>query len=493
LGTLTIVGSEVSGNEVTGQVNGYGGGIYNSGSMDSSEITFENNLVTHRGGGLYNAGTATIANANFNENQADKGGGLANAGSLTLERASVTRNLALTLGGGIFLNGDLTGNMLSFIGNHAQSDGGAIFLDPAGSLNLERSNIATNLADGFGGGMYLDNEATAIFNKGSLIENRSSTGTSAIYMRGPLGATSVSGRATSLSMTNVTLSGNHSTLTSQPALFASSGTSVLLDSVTIFSNKDIGLFAAGTGTIILHNTILASSGIQNCSGEGLVSSGGNLDTDGSCHFAGSHDQTGLDPLLLPLIPDAWVGQVHPLDAGSPAIDAAGAACPAIDQRGITRPQEMGCDSGAYEYSSALAVGTPDPYSSAAPIARPTGPVTCRSGPSTVYPPTAYYSVGQELRLQSRDGNASWLEVQEDGKPPCWLKGDLVEVEHGFNLMDLQPGIIPPTPVWTPVPPAEEPDTGSQGCKYYDGQQNIICYPIGQCPVAFEDSLGACTP
>ena len=36
-------------------------------------------------------------------------------------------------------------------------------------------------------------------------------------------------------------------------------------------------------------------------------------------------------------------------AGSPAIDAAGAAvCPAVDQRGVARPQGPACDAGAFE-------------------------------------------------------------------------------------------------------------------------------------------------
>ena len=40
---------------------------------------------------------------------------------------------------------------------------------------------------------------------------------------------------------------------------------------------------------------------------------------------------------------------HALLAGSAAIDAAGlAGCPAVDQRGVTRPQGPACDAGAFE-------------------------------------------------------------------------------------------------------------------------------------------------
>jgi len=41
---------------------------------------------------------------------------------------------------------------------------------------------------------------------------------------------------------------------------------------------------------------------------------------------------------------------HALLAGSPAIDAALGACPAIDQRGVVRPVGGGCDVGAVEQS-----------------------------------------------------------------------------------------------------------------------------------------------
>jgi hypothetical protein len=47
---------------------------------------------------------------------------------------------------------------------------------------------------------------------------------------------------------------------------------------------------------------------------------------------------------------------HALEIGSPAIDAGdNAACPAIDQRGIGRPVNNGCDIGAYELDDAFFV------------------------------------------------------------------------------------------------------------------------------------------
>ncbi len=67
---------------------------------------------------------------------------------------------------------------------------------------------------------------------------------------------------------------------------------------------------------------------------GAICGGGNLDTD---------------PVLGPLQDNGGPTETIALDAGSSAIDAADdGACPATDQRGVSRPQGAHCDSGAYE-------------------------------------------------------------------------------------------------------------------------------------------------
>src|SRR3990172_5201050 len=56
-----------------------------------------------------------------------------------------------------------------------------------------------------------------------------------------------------------------------------------------------------------------------------------------------------DPLLGPLRDNGGPTLTHALLPDSPAIDAANPAfCPAGDQRGVTRPQGVGCDIGAFE-------------------------------------------------------------------------------------------------------------------------------------------------
>jgi hypothetical protein len=68
----------------------------------------------------------------------------------------------------------------------------------------------------------------------------------------------------------------------------------------------------------------------------------------------------LDPRLGPLADNGGPAQTLRLGAGSGAIDhvAAGAGCPAVDQRGALRPFGAGCDAGAYEVAPPTAITGP---------------------------------------------------------------------------------------------------------------------------------------
>jgi hypothetical protein len=79
-GTLTVSGGDVSSN-----VAGNGGGIYNAGTATVSGCTLSGNFVKYQGqgGGIYNAGTATVSGCTLSGNSAyqGQGGGIYNAGT----------------------------------------------------------------------------------------------------------------------------------------------------------------------------------------------------------------------------------------------------------------------------------------------------------------------------------------------------------------------------------------------------------------------------
>jgi hypothetical protein len=67
-------------------------------------------------------------------------------------------------------------------------------------------------------------------------------------------------------------------------------------------------------------------------------------------MTGPGDQVNTDPMVGPLAENGGPTLTHALLTGSPAIDAGDdAVCPATDQRGVSRPQGVACDIGAYEY------------------------------------------------------------------------------------------------------------------------------------------------
>lgn len=66
-----------------------------------------------------------------------------------------------------------------------------------------------------------------------------------------------------------------------------------------------------------------------------------------CGLGGANDRV-MDPMLAPLADTGGATATFALVPGSPAIDAAGASCPSLDQRGQPRPARAACDAGAFE-------------------------------------------------------------------------------------------------------------------------------------------------
>jgi hypothetical protein len=117
-----------------------------------------------------------------------------------------------------------------------------------------------------------------------------------------------------------------------------------------------GIYSAGTNTSIASSLLASNLAMQpgplwaseNVNGT-IQDSGNNLSSDNSAAFTASGSLNNIDPLLGPLSDNGGFTWTIPLLDGSPAIDAGNPAnAPATDQRGITRPQGLGPDIGAYE-------------------------------------------------------------------------------------------------------------------------------------------------
>jgi fibronectin-binding autotransporter adhesin len=141
VGTLAVVNSTISNNQITSSVAGplydsAGAGLYNAGNAALINTTIANNKGAYAGGGIYNSGNLQLTNVTIANNSATNGGGLYSAacgcGNATLNDSTLTGNYASQFGGGIYnANGTVTltntivaGNRAGYQGSDVQNGAG---------------------------------------------------------------------------------------------------------------------------------------------------------------------------------------------------------------------------------------------------------------------------------------------------------------------------------------------------------------------------------
>jgi large repetitive protein len=377
--TMTISGAAITGN-TTGAGGGNGAGVNNSADMTLTGSTITGNTAGGggNGGGLFNSSTISVDATTITGNAAGpsggNGGGVYNSSTATITNGTIATNTTAGggNGGGVYDSDTLTLTLTPVTSNSADGDGGGIY-DNGLLATLTNVTVGGNSAGAAGNGGGLFTSGVAIVVSGTTFSGNSAGGNGgAIYNNG-LGGT----------LTNVTVSGN----TSPTAVVYNFGDTLNFVDSTIASNTGGGIQTLdGAGaTTTLANTIVANNG-TNCTGA-TTNSGTNLQFPGSTCGAGIPT---ADPLLQPLANNGGPTMTMALTAGSPAIDAGTTGCPptpATDQRGIARPQGLGCDVGAFELQPGGGP-TPTPTLTPTPTSTPTPTLTPSPGPSpTPGPPT----------------------------------------------------------------------------------------------------------
>lgn len=144
--------------------NTYGGGMYNGGTGQLSNIIFENNGTLNSagsyryGGGLYNIGAATLRGLKFINNTAAYGGGMYQATAAVTMNDVVFKDNKATLGGGFYsYSGKVTLNDAVFTGNTATQHGGGLY-QWSSTLTINGAKFSRNKVTGtaayYGGAMY---------------------------------------------------------------------------------------------------------------------------------------------------------------------------------------------------------------------------------------------------------------------------------------------------------------------------------------------------
>ncbi len=170
LTNITLAGNTIEGNGVTNDYEHVGGGVRVSGTgISLLDNTIRNNNAG-RGGGiggsaadLYAGGNAVLDNRSYG----DHGGGIYFSGTGTFERNTVRGNrtgegIGYGWGGGVIVHGGNTNVTLSHnvvTGNHAPNIGGGIDVDDSATAVLDHELVygnTTSAGDKGGAGVYVD-------------------------------------------------------------------------------------------------------------------------------------------------------------------------------------------------------------------------------------------------------------------------------------------------------------------------------------------------
>jgi hypothetical protein len=376
-GTVVMTDSVVRGNEAVSAGAGgeslNGGGIYNDGDITLVGTTVSGNVSDGDGGGIYSLGHAVLRNSTVSGNSAvGFGGGIFNGEEriltlLNLEHSTIANNRAdtnangfgdggglyISYGGGALLTGTLiAGNQDTpqngGVGNiypDVASDNGASLtinarwdadesVDPsllAATLCVTGPSFPEGSCQEFDGA-YVDTITWRNLRPGTYeIAERAEPGWYTPELPARVRVLERTASAVTIQYQNPDMS---------YAFF--------LPAVSIGSGLTGGASGTPAGRPAVTARALGDAKYVSTGGDNLIGDGrgSGLTSNEFGDQVGAADAP-IDPRLGPLQDNGGPTPTHALLPGSPAIDTS-SACPATDQRGVTRPQGAGCDIGAFE-------------------------------------------------------------------------------------------------------------------------------------------------
>ena len=398
--------------------------VASSGSLTLDSVTISNGLADNSqqgGGGIFSHGTLTVTGSTFSGNSAPStagtsGGAINSSGTLNVSTSTFTGNTAQE-GGGIFnqsTSAPVTVTDTTFSNNTATVFGGGAIVNVQGTTDVTRDTFTGNTGPGGGA---IDNDATLNISDSTFTGNTGGTNGGGAIVN--FGTTAI---------TQATFSGNSSQY----------GANILN-------------YTGFTLTISMSIVANGQGGGPNCGGAQPVTDGGyNIDTGTSCGFStASHSLSNTQPQLGPLTGNGGPTQTMAVPSGSPAVDAIPSAtvgCTGTtDQRGITRPQGIGCDIGAYELVQ-TGNGTPSVPTGLTATGTTANSVSLSWSPSTGNP--SGYTVYRDGKSVGTTGGPAATTFTDNTVSPSTYYTYTVDAFSGNNHSAQS---SPPVQATTPAP------------------------------------------
>jgi len=376
-------------------------------------------------------------------------------GTFTLSDISFKRRYSMAYssvikndGNTVLEQSEITGFVITPVINH-------------GDMHIVQTTLKDN--NSINGGA-ISNSGTMTIENSALINNVAQTSTSNSYPSYG-GALYNSG---SVTISNTTLSGNSADY-GGAILSRGSNSNLQLNNVTIANNVakvgatlDLDYDAKAT----ISASILSNGASLNCAttDTATITSGGyNIDSQNSCGFEASGDQSMTDPRLSKL--GNFGGNslsMVPLN-GSPAIDVSDLNCLSSDQRGITRPKDgngdaiASCDIGAHERI----------FENHAPVADVSGPYVVMRGTPLTLDGSRSYDLNPDPLSYSWDFGDG---TSGDGISPSHIFSELGTFTSTLSLYD---GFEQSEPASTTVTVLNNPPIANAGPTMSVEPQTIV--------------------
>jgi hypothetical protein len=365
-GTLAVYNCVFGTNTATGGIGGAGG----DGGAGGGSFSFGGNGGTGAAGGaaagagIYNVGQLAVSNSAFSGNTVV--GGTGGMGGVGGEADVAGRDAAGGAGGsgmgaGIYSEQPAAISSSTFSDNSSQGGNSA----SGGTDSNGDGTNGRNGASGLGGGIC--NFGFASVTNCTIFRNRvfGGSGGDGGIATGPLGFGGTGGNGGLGSGGGVYNLGNivlvNCTLSTGGVTGGTNGVGGTGPVVGENGSRGAargGNLANGGGSFQLLNTIIAAASPGTNAFGAFTDLGSNISSDKSIPFTGT-SRKGLDPQLAALADNGGPTLTMAIPASSPARNAGAIdGAPNVDQRGVPRPNEGVPDIGAYETAGPIIVTQP---------------------------------------------------------------------------------------------------------------------------------------